>query len=153
VLGYDTSYKKGYEDDEILEDAKKEQRIILTRDEELILRGKKSNLEAYNIKGKTIEQRLVHLNELLAIPLVFPKDEALRCTKCNSPLQKVEKNAIKEHLLQGTKENYDEFWQCSNDSCKQIYWKGPHWENMAKTLEKCQLLIGKRKGKVKEEKI
>ena len=55
-----------------------------------------------------------------------------RCLRCNSPLEVVSKQDIIERLEPLTKKYYDEFRICP--SCKQVYWKGSHYEHMLQLI-------------------
>lgn len=55
-----------------------------------------------------------------------------RCTVCNGTIKKVEKNKIKHLLLEKTRNNFKQFYQCN--SCQKIYWEGSHFENMNRLL-------------------
>jgi uncharacterized protein with PIN domain len=57
-----------------------------------------------------------------------------RCLRCNHPLEIVQKEAVLDRLEPLTKLYFDEFRICPN--CKQIYWKGSHYERMQELVEK-----------------
>ena len=56
-----------------------------------------------------------------------------RCIRCNHPLEPVSKEAVLERLEPLTKQYFDEFQICP--ACRQIYWKGSHYERMQKLIE------------------
>lgn len=136
MLGYNTIYEKNMSDDDLLTIAKEEDRILITRDELLLATARKKGIEAYLIKGTTIEKRLQNLAKKIPITLELPKKHLPRCTICNSEIQPIDKELISNTIPEGTKKHYDIFWQCTNPTCKKIYWKGSHWEKMKKTLKK-----------------
>ena len=53
---------------------------------------------------------------------------------CNGLIQEVEKQQIEERLEPKTSKYYDEFFICS--SCRKIYWRGSHFVNMEKKIER-----------------
>jgi uncharacterized protein with PIN domain len=57
-----------------------------------------------------------------------------RCLRCNHPLETVAKEAVFDRLEPLTKLYFDEFQICP--SCKQIYWKGSHYEQMERLIER-----------------
>ncbi len=124
ILGFDTIYEAGMDDDEILKLATEENRIIISRDRELCGR-----------KPGSIFLETTDLDEQIARVLDFysaDKNKILsRCLECNCLLQKIacqyiEKASVPEDILQ----RYDEFWHC--EKCNKYYWPGTHFENMKK---------------------
>ena len=56
-----------------------------------------------------------------------------RCLRCNHLLERVAKEAVIDRLEPLTKLYFNEFQICP--ACKQIYWKGSHYEKMQKLVE------------------
>ena len=56
-----------------------------------------------------------------------------RCLRCNHPLEPIAKEAVLDRLEPLTKLYFDEFQICP--ACKQIYWKGSHFEKMQGLIE------------------
>jgi uncharacterized protein with PIN domain len=56
-----------------------------------------------------------------------------RCLRCNHPLHPVSKQAVLDRLEPLTRLYFDEFQICPD--CKQIYWKGSHYERMERLIE------------------
>ncbi len=124
LYGYDTVYGVK-DDDKIIEIAKKEGRIILTRDEELAKRAKNVIL----IKSNKFEEQIKQLMELgFTFNELFP--ENARCPKCNGLIKEISKEKIKDKVPPGVYEKYNEFYICTE--CGQIYWPGRQWEEMVK---------------------
>jgi hypothetical protein len=59
-----------------------------------------------------------------------------RCLRCNSPLQVVSKEDVIDRLEPLTKKYYEEFRICP--SCKQVYWKGSHYEHMQQLISQLE---------------
>ncbi|ALM75419.1 Mut7-C RNAse domain-containing protein [Thermococcus barophilus] len=128
LYGYDTVYGVK-DDDEIIEIAKKEGRIILTRDEELAKRAKNAIL----ISSNKFEEQIKQLMELgFTFNELFP--ENARCPKCNGPIKEIPKEKIKDKVPPGVYEKYNEFYICTE--CGQIYWLGRQWQEMVKIDKK-----------------
>ena len=92
ILGFDTFYANAeMSDEDLLGIAKGENRAIFTRDKELIIRGKKKNLNVILIETTDldlqIKQVLKHVN-------IDESAVLSRCTICNTVLDTVEKNKI-----------------------------------------------------------
>ena len=56
-----------------------------------------------------------------------------RCMRCNGLLQPVEKEAVLDRLQPLTRQYFDDFRMCTD--CRQIYWKGSHYEHMQQLIE------------------
>ena len=133
-FGYDTSYiKQEISDDDILILAQKEQRILLTRDKEMVQRAKKREISFAYIDTIDLDEQLTTV--FLEIK-EFPKwDNVLtRCSVCNEPLKKISKELVKDRVPPRVFENHDEFLACS--SCKRVYWKGSNYDMMVKKIGK-----------------
>jgi len=128
LYGYDTVY--GIKDDNrIIEIAEKEERIILTRDEELAKRAKNAIL----IKSNKFEEQIRQLMELgFTFNELFP--ENARCPKCNGLIKEIPKEKIKDKVPPGVYEKYNKFYICTE--CGQIYWPGRQWEEMVRIDKK-----------------
>ncbi|NJE26875.1 hypothetical protein E3E22_09675 [Thermococcus sp. MV5] len=124
LYGYDTIY--GVEEDsEILRISREENRIILTRDEDLAKRSENTIL----IRSNKFEEQVRQLMELgFNFDDLFPANA--RCPKCNGLIRKVSKEEIKDRVPKGVYEDYDEFYVCVQ--CGQVYWPGRQWREMVK---------------------
>ncbi|UCF12169.1 MAG: Mut7-C RNAse domain-containing protein [Thermoplasmatales archaeon] len=139
ILGFDTFYaNKEITDEELLNIAKIEKRTIISRDKELILRGKKQNISAIEIQNTDLDDQLELVLNLIEI------DEKLvlsRCTLCNKILEKIEKNKVEGKVPKKVFDNNDEFWFCNK--CKKFYWTGSHYKKITDKIDG----ITKRKTK------
>ncbi len=139
ILGFDTFYaNKEITDEELLNIAKIENRTIVSRDKELILRGKKQNINVIEIKNTDLDDQLKLVLNLIKI------DEKLvlsRCTLCNKILEKIEKSKVEGKVPRKVFDNNDEFWFCNK--CKKFYWMGSHYEKITDKIDE----ITKRKTK------
>ncbi|NVM03143.1 MAG: Mut7-C RNAse domain-containing protein [Candidatus Helarchaeota archaeon] len=134
LLGYDTLYYTSISDDQFLEIAKNKNRILLTKDEELVERAKNKKIPVLFLKGNYVKN-LAYLSKKYEIDLIIdPKTS--RCPTCNYEIVSVTKSEIEDMVPQSTFDLFNEFWICTNDSCKKVYYKGHHWINFEKTLEK-----------------
>ncbi|NPE06775.1 MAG: DUF5615 family PIN-like protein [Asgard group archaeon] len=141
MLGYDAVYDQDFVDQDFIQLAKDENRIILTRDEDLKRRAQKLGLQAVTIDAPTIEERLIILQKELGVELALPEKILPRCTICNSEIRVIDSNEILDQISELTQLHYKEFWICKNPGCSQIYWRGSHWEKMGKTLKDCREMI------------
>ena len=122
ILGFDTIYEAGMDDDEILRLAIAENRVIISRDVELCSRKSDSIL----LKSRDLDEQIARILDFYSVD----KNKILsRCLECNCLLQMVirqniEKTSVPEDILQ----RYDVFWHC--EKCNKYYWPGTHFENM-----------------------
>jgi uncharacterized protein with PIN domain len=132
IVGFDTLYPDTTTtDDEVLHIAKAEKRLLISRDKELIIRGKKIKLDVLEIHMTDLDQQLAQV--LTHIP-IDSAQVLTRCTLCNTPLISVEKKATKTYIPQKVFETRDQFWYCS--ACKKYYWMGTHYKNMIEKINK-----------------
>ncbi len=129
LLGIDTLYFPHIEDDDLIQLAKDEERIILTRDRSL---SQRKNVPVFYLEPKSTQEQLKVLIELYHLhehPLSLS-----RCIVCNTPLQIIEKEKVIERLPEKVKKYFDYFEYCP--TCDRIYWKGDHYRRMMKYLDK-----------------
>lgn len=138
LFGYDTIYASYEADDgELLEMAKKEDRIVLSRDRELIERCRQRGIDALRIHSvNTAEQ----LTEVMLGVGIEPCTRVLRCTLCNELIKRLNKDDVKKLKEE---EGYEyvpasslgdlEFWQCTG--CGHVFWEGGHWINIEKMVK------------------
>ena len=131
ILGYDTVYvPQGTTDNELLEIAKKEQRILISRDINLLIRAKKELIPFIELHTTDLDEQLRTV--IKQIPL--DNTHVLsRCTLCNTPLQTIEKTQIKNQVPKKIYEQHDTFWYCA--TCSKVYWMGTHYTNMVQKFQ------------------
>ncbi len=107
---------KNISDDEILEKAVSENRVVLTRDKELSERKENVLLVPDDLK-----------DQLRLIGKEFDIDWSIkprRCSLCNGKL---------EETTKGLPEGVENGWRCLD--CGQKYWKGSHWKKIRKVFK------------------
>jgi len=132
LYGYDTLY--GIEDDdEIIEVALKEGRVVLTKDVALAERAERLGVNVFLLRSNSLEGQVEELKRLgVEFGELFPANA--RCPKCNGPIKAVSKEVVKGKVPPRVYENYNEFYVCEN--CGQIYWPGKQWREMLKMDKK-----------------
>ncbi|NWG11782.1 Mut7-C RNAse domain-containing protein [Candidatus Bathyarchaeota archaeon] len=132
LLGHNVEYSSKLDDAQLIAVAKKERRILLTRDLELYQQATAKGVTAFYLEGKTEEERLANLTKRFHIKLDIDMTTS-RCTKCNVTVKPIPKEQVTEKVERNTFSHYDDFWECPK--CGQIYWQGAHWAHIKKTLE------------------
>jgi len=119
MLGYDTIVcNNKISDDEIERIAKKEGRIILSRDK---------HIHGYYVESDDFKEQLRQVFKEFNLKARFP--EASRCSNCNGRLIKVKREEV--NVPPSVKSEV--FFQCEN--CGQVYWKGSHWKRIKEVID------------------
>lgn len=118
LVGVDAAYRNDADDDELIAEAEREQRVLLTQDRGL-LRRRALWAGAY-VRGSDPAEQLVDVIERFAPPLA----PWTRCTACNGPLTPVSKEDVVAELEPGTRRYYDDYARCRD--CDRVYWRGAH---------------------------
>ncbi len=128
LCGFDTLFSSFFEDREIIETARLEDRAIITRDR-LLLKAA-GGTEGYLVKSQYHDEQLREVFERFDLKnrvRLFS-----RCISCNSLLEEVKKEEIADRLLADTRRYFSSFRRCPQ--CDRIYWEGSHYDNMKKSL-------------------
>ncbi len=131
MLGHDVTYDVKLDDSKLLELAKTENRVLLTKDLELYQRAVVRGIDAYFVEGKSEAERLAELAKRYRITLEIEMDKS-HCPVCNTQLKATPKEELSDELKENTFTYYDKFWKCPN--CGQVYWQGAHWKQISNTL-------------------
>ena len=129
MSGFDCLYSINYDDKELAEISQKEERILLSRDRRLLMR--KAVTYGYCLRSLDSLEQLTEVIRRFDLTLRITPFH--RCLRCNHPLEPVTKEAVLDRLEPLTKLYFDEFQICP--ACKQIYWKGSHYEKMQKLMD------------------
>lgn len=128
MAGYDTLYDNHYHDEQVEALVSDDNRIVLTRDRELLKRS--AITHGCYIHALDPEQQL---RELFArLGLATGARPFSLCLHCNLPLHTVDKASVIENLPESVRVLHDSFTTC--DSCGRVYWKGSHYKRMAALL-------------------
>ncbi len=130
ILGFDAKYCTFSQKSHIIITSLQENRIILTKNKQLCPR---QGVRIVFIKSDFFRQQLKEL--FSGLPLVIDKNKFFsRCVFCNKELISIEKKDVQNKVPAYVFESQQEFSTCI--LCKRIYWKGTHWGNSEKILEK-----------------
>ena len=132
MLGHDVHYYRAADDKKLIENAKSEKRILLTRDLELYQQALSQGLEAVLVDAKDESTKLADLANQFGFKLEIDLNVS-RCPKCNTMLISVSKEVVIDQVPKSTFTYYNNFWKCLE--CGQVYWQGAHWKRIEKTLE------------------
>lgn len=116
LLGQDVANPEGDSDAQLLLQAKKECRTIITRDKGLYQACPGAGASCLLIRSSAISDQLLEMADAGVALRLDPQ----RCTLCNGHLVETD--------LSGSKR-----WQCW--ACKKLYWEGGHWQKMERMLQ------------------
>ena len=142
MMGHDVTYNVQISDNELLERAKKESRVLLTKDLELYKRANARGVQATFVEGKSEADRLAELAKRYGLILEIDMEKS-NCPKCNTKLEAASKEQLETKLQENTFRHYDSFWKCPR--CGQIYWQGAHWKQISNTMNEAQAKLEKLK--------
>lgn len=125
MLGFDTLYDNRYRDEEIERIAQAQDRIVLTRDRELLKR-----------RGVTHGCYVHALRPAGQLREIFDRLDLARsarpfslCLDCNAPLHEIEATEkVMQALPASVRERHQRFSAC--DACRRVFWEGSHWRRM-----------------------
>jgi len=128
MLGYDSYYRNDLEDREIVIISGESNRIILTRDLQLLKH--KTVTHGYYIRATDPHEQIKEV--ACRFNLDLTRKPFSICMECNGQLKPVDKSEIDDRLEPGTRKYFNEFYIC--DSCEKIYWAGSHLEKMKEMI-------------------
>lgn len=124
-MGYDTEYPGPLGDNELLALAKREGRVLLTRDKELAGRS----AEAIRVRSDDLEEQVREVASRLGLKVIDPLS---RCSLCNAVLVRASLQEVGDLVPEGVRARHDIFWRCP--TCGRVYWQGSHWDRMVERL-------------------
>jgi hypothetical protein len=128
LLGVDTAYRNDLDDDELVEQAQREDRLLLSQDRGL-LRRRALRRAAY-VHGDRPEDQLADVLERFRLPLA----PYTLCPTCGGALDRVPKAVVSEQLQPGTRRTQSDFTRCRD--CGQVYWRGAHSERLERLVRR-----------------
>ena len=128
VLGFDSKYSSSIEDSQLIELAKKENRVIVTKDEELAKIADKINIPIVLIRSNDEIDQIIEIARKCDLSNFALDTNSARCVTCNGSLSSVEKPRIENKVPKGVYERQNQFWICVD--CKKIYWTGTHFKKL-----------------------
>jgi len=134
IMGYDTLFFNGSDDSGMIAIALAEDRVILTRDTQIIKRRvvTSGQLKAILIQSDEPERQMRQVIDTLNLDWQFKPFTI--CLECNQPLVERSKQQVKDLVPPYVFKTQSQYMECP--ACHRIYWRGTHWQAMTKKLEK-----------------
>ncbi|NIQ04862.1 MAG: hypothetical protein GWO20_03740 [Candidatus Korarchaeota archaeon] len=152
ILGFDAIYAQELDcntsknlDNVLIDKTEATSRILLTKDVELAKRARQKSQEVVLLSSDEVKENL----ETVVTQLNLTANEEAagkRCPVCNSPLETISTEKARNMVPRKVWKQQEEFWRCSDPSCRKVFWKGSHWKKIKETIE-----LLKSKGKKENE--
>jgi uncharacterized protein len=124
LLGFDTLYVNAAGDAWLVELARREGRVVLTRDRGLLMR--KAVIWGCFVRHDDPQNQLSEVARRFDL---FDHIEPFqRCLVCNGLIAPVDKADVEHELQPATRRHFDRFWQCGD--CGRVYWQGTHYDRL-----------------------
>jgi uncharacterized protein len=131
ACGFESLWKYGIDDVELLAQAQKIGAFVLTTDEGIMERRvvREGIIPAFCVSPtlKIHQQLAIVLRELKLQP------GSPRCMACGGELRTVNKEDWREKIPPRTYVWLDEYFVCNR--CEKLFWRGTHWRNIREKLE------------------
>jgi hypothetical protein len=124
MLGFDALYQNSLADCELARISSEQRRVLLTRDRGLL----KHTIVTHGYWLRETDSRRQLAEVVARFDLARSIRPFSRCMTCNSPLQEVSKDQVRDRLPRRTAELHDRFHQCPQ--CCRVYWAGSHHRRM-----------------------
>ena len=134
MLGYDTIYYRGEDARQMIQLARQEGRVILTRNAKLIPKRPEDRII------RVMEDNpLLQLRELIQKRYISLNEENFfsRCLLCNVLLDEIPREEAEGKVPEFIFYQQKAFFRCPQ--CQRIYWPGSHQENMQKKVDELRL--------------
>ena len=134
LLGFDTYYSPHVDDSLLIKIARKEKRMLLTRDTRIVKRrGVKEFLLLKENDTFAQLKKVIEVFDLLSKKRDDPCPACfIRCSLCNNLLDDIPKEDAKNHVPEYVYNTSENFMKCP--ACWKFYWKGTHHELLLKKL-------------------
>ncbi len=133
IMGYDTLLFKEADDGKMINVALSQDRIILTRDTQILKRRlvTSGRLKVIFIEEDNPKAQLKQV--VTALNLSRFKPFSL-CLECNQELVSRNKGEVSNLVPPYVFKTQNQYMECP--SCHRIYWQGTHWQAMSRELRK-----------------
>jgi uncharacterized protein with PIN domain len=129
ILGFDAVFFSRIEDEELIDLARKEGRILLTKDLGMIERS--GNVPTLFIESEDWHEQVVQV--LDKFDLRGRANPYSRCIECNVELSDLSKSSAKNLVSSFIYEKAEKFSLCPH--CGRVFWRGTHFRDMESTIE------------------
>ena len=128
MMGYDTLFFTGDDDWQMVRTALAEDRVILTRDTQVMKMGvvTSGRVRAILIESDEPRRQVRQVVETLDLDCQYKPFTV--CLECNEPLVDRSKQQVKDRVPPYVFKTQNQFMECP--ACHRIYWRATHWQAM-----------------------
>jgi hypothetical protein len=133
MIGYDTLLFDHRDDSRLIYIAMTENRIILTRDTQIMKRRAITigEMKALLISSDNPGEQIHQVIKELGLNPNF--NNFSLCLECNQPLVKISKGEAENRVPSYVYQTQSQYVECPN--CHRIFWQGTHWQAMVRKLD------------------
>jgi uncharacterized protein with PIN domain len=128
ILGYDTQFDPNLDDDQLVRQARAQDRVLLTRDREL---ARRRGLDVLLVTSEHLDAQIVQVLTELDLE---PNRSFSRCPVCNETLVEIDREKALSRVPAYVARTHETFKSCP--ACQRIYWRGTHWQRMDEQLDR-----------------
>ncbi|MFC2013643.1 Mut7-C RNAse domain-containing protein [Chloroflexota bacterium] len=134
IMGYNALFFNSRNDSNMIATALATDRVILTRDTQIMKRRvvTSGQIKAILLKSDEPEQQMQQVIATLSPDYRFKPFTI--CLECNQPLLERSKPQVKDLVPPYVFQTQSQFMECP--ACHRIYWRGTHWQALTKKMEK-----------------
>lgn len=135
AAGYDCTWREGIADAELVELARREDRILLTADSGIF---KRKVVYQRHVKALLVprdmprHEQVAHVLRTLRLPRREP-----RCMMCGGELEALDRDTAAGLVPAGAFRAFQDFYRCTR--CRKVYWEGTHWSSIDRRLRALNL--------------
>jgi uncharacterized protein with PIN domain len=132
MMGFDSRFFNGRDDAQMVALALAEDRVLLTRDTEIMKRRviARGRLKAVLIDSEEPEQQMQQL--MSALDLNSHLRPFTLCLECNQPLVERRRGEVRDRVPPYVYATQTHYMECP--ACHRLYWRGTHWARMSRKL-------------------
>ncbi len=132
LIGYDTFYREGVADQELIDIARTQNRVVITSDGKLLERRlfTTGRLQAVDLpRGLKLLEQVEYVARALHLTV-----GTARCTRCNGELVPVSRAEVGDEVPARSLIWAKKFFRCAD--CGHVFWEGTHWRHIAAVRER-----------------
>jgi hypothetical protein len=133
IMGYDALLFKDKDDGNMVKIALAENRVVLTKDTQVMKRRLVSNGKLKAILVEDDDPKMQLRQVVNALGLDYRSKPFSICIECNQSLERRDRDEVRDLVPPYVFKTQRQYMECP--SCHRIYWQGTHWEAMSKELE------------------
>lgn len=133
MMGYDTLFFSGDNDSHMVALARKEDRVILTKDTQIMRRRLVTNGQIKTILIRD-DKPEIQMHQVITTLNLDPQFRPFSiCLECNQLLRERSKPQVRDLVPPYVFQTQSQYMECP--TCHRIYWRGTHWQAMTKKLK------------------